>query len=88
MKIKVLMTLACLALAAPIVVTEARAADDSSNGTLPAPPPPADDNGGSSTNQCDPACVPPDYCCVLSGLESACMTKDDCGTKQQKLKKK
>jgi hypothetical protein len=41
MNIKVLVTLACMALAAPILATEVRAADDSSNGTSPAP---SDDN--------------------------------------------
>ena len=87
MNIKLLATLACLALAAPILATEVRAADDATDGTSP-PPPPSDDNGGSSTNQCNPACVAPDECCVLSGLESACMTKDECGTKKQKLKRK
>lgn len=84
MSIKVLMTLACLALAALILASAARAADDATNGTSTPP----SDNGGSSSNQCDPACVAPEECCVLSGLESACLPKDDCFRKQKKLKTK
>ncbi len=86
MNTKVILTLVCLALAAPAMATEVRAADTDT--TPPTPAPPSDNDGGSSTVQCNPACVPPEFCCVLSGLEAACATKDECFTAKKKLKTK
>jgi hypothetical protein len=86
MKNKVFVTLACMAFA--VVATGAMAGERFS--ATPAPWA----NGASpkvaqaSTDQCDPACVAPEICCRLSGLEAACLPEADCFRKQQKLKTK
>jgi hypothetical protein len=88
MNVKLLATLICLACALP-VTTPAAAVDDITDGTSApsdeTPAPSDNNNGGSSFNQCDPACVAPEECCVLSGLESACLPKDDCFAKKGRL---
>jgi hypothetical protein len=88
MRITAILTLVFLTLAAPIA-TPAMAADDSSNGTSApsdqTPAPSDDDGGGSSFSQCKPACVAPEVCCKLSGLEAACLPKDDCFAKKGRL---
>jgi hypothetical protein len=71
-----------LALVTPIFATPAMAGDAQS------PLPGSQAAVAANTNQCDPACVAPEECCVLSGLEAACMLKDDCFSRKQKLKGK
>jgi hypothetical protein len=85
MKIKLFVTLACLALAGPVLASAAMAADQSR-----ATPAPWANNKVAQVNtaQCDPPCTGSDICCRLSGLEAACVGPDDCFRKQQKLKRK
>jgi hypothetical protein len=88
MTIKLIVTLACLALAAPVVATGALAADPAgapATDASPATPSAADD---SSKSKCKPACVAPDECCELSILDWACSLPADCFAKKQKLQKK
>ena len=78
------MKLIAFAFAAPILATSAMAGDARS------PLPASQSAVAANTNQCDPACVPPEICCKLSGLESACVDPKDCfaGDDNGKLKRK
>jgi len=78
------MKFVALALAAPIFATSAMAGDAQS------PLPGSQSSVAANTNQCDPACVPPEICCKLSGLESACVDPKDCFSSDDnsKLKRK
>ncbi|MBK5198228.1 MAG: hypothetical protein JJE37_08095 [Methyloceanibacter sp.] len=76
MNIKLLATLACLALAAPILATSAVAGDPSAAAAQS--PLPQSSSVAANTNQCDPPCAAHEICCKLSGLESACVDPKDC----------
>ena len=78
------MKLVAVALAVPISATSAMAGDAQS------PLPGSRSAVAANTNQCDPACVPPEICCRLSGTESACVDPKDCfaGDDDSKLKRK
>jgi hypothetical protein len=89
MKIKLLVTLACLALVVPVLASGVLAADRSNATPAPWSNTISPKVAQANTDQCDDSpCVAPEICCRLSGLESACIAPDDCFRKQQKLKKK
>jgi len=85
-KIKLPVTLACMAFA--VLASGAMAAEQSSATPAPWANGTSSKVAQASTDQCDPACVAPEICCRLSGLEAACLPADDCFRKQQKLKTK
>ena len=88
MKIKLLVTLACLALAVPVLASGVLAADRSNATPAPWSNTISPKVAQANTDQCDPPCTGSDICCRLSGLEAACGGPDDCFRKQQKLKRK
>lgn len=73
-----------LALAVPILATQAMAGDAQS------PLPGSQSAVAANTAQCDPPCVAPEICCKLSGLEAACVDPKDCfaGDDKSKLQRK
>lgn len=80
------MVFCCLAFAALAFSTVGIAADAMSvaqSGDTAKPGETAQEpSSESSFSQCKPACKEPEVCCKLSGLEAACLPKDDCFAKK------